>query len=117
MRSLGEHGAHWLPWSIALIVGHFAVPFAFMMSRHIKRQPLLIGLGSVWMLVIHYVDIHWLIRPNWHNELNHFGIIDILTLLGIGGLFIGFATLLLRRNSLIPQKDPRLTESMSFENM
>jgi hypothetical protein len=41
----------------------------------------------------------------------------VLTLVGIGGLFFGFAALLLRRNSLIPQKDPRLTESMSFENM
>ena len=117
MRSLGEHGAHWLPWTIALMVGHFVVPFAFLMSRHIKRRPLLVGLGALWMLVIHYVDIHWLIRPNWHSELNHFGLFDVLTLVGIGGLFFGFASLLLKRKSLIPQKDPRLAESLAFENM
>lgn len=117
MRTLGEHGAHWLPWSIALMVGHFVVPFFFLMSRHIKRQPLLIGLGATWMLVIHYVDIHWLIRPNWHSELNSFGLFDILTLVGIGGLFFGLASLLLKRKSLIPQKDPRLSESLAFENM
>jgi hypothetical protein len=117
MRSLGEHGAHWLPWSIALMVGHFAVPFLFLMSRHIKRNPLLIGLGAAWMLVIHYVDIHWLIRPNWQSELNHFGLFDILTLVGIGGLFLGTATLLLTRKSLLPEKDPRLAESLAFENL
>jgi len=117
-RSLADYGgAQWLPWSIALMVGHFAVPFLFLMSRHIKRQPLLVGLGATWMLIIHYVDIHWLIRPNWVNELNSFGIIDVLTLVGIGGLFFGVAGLLLKRKSLVPQKDPRLTESMSFENM
>jgi hypothetical protein len=117
MRSLGEHGAHWLPWSIALMVGHFAVPFLFLMSRHIKRNPLLVGFGAVWMMVIHYVDIHWLIRPNWHSEFNHFGLFDILTLVGIGGLFLGTATLLLARKSLLPQKDPRLAESLAFENL
>jgi len=117
MRSLGEHGAHWLPWGIALIVGHFAVPFLFLMSRHIKRRPALIGLGSAWLLVIHYVDIHWLIRPNWQSELNHFGLFDVLTLLGVGGLFLGTATLLLTRKSVLPQKDPRLSESLAFENI
>lgn len=117
MRTLGEHGAHWLPWSIALMVGHFVVPFFFMMSRHIKRNPVLIGLAAVWMLVIHYIDIHWLIRPNWHSEANHFGIFDILTLVGIGGLFFGVASLLMKRKSLLPKQDPRLPESLSFENM
>lgn len=117
MRTLGEHGAHWLPWSLALVIGHFVVPFLFLMSRHIKRNSLLVGIGAAWMLVIHYVDIHWLIRPNWHSELNHFGLFDVLTLVGIGGLFIGTATLLLIRKSLLPQKDPRLSESLAFENL
>jgi len=117
MRTLGEHGEHWFPLSIALMIGHFVVPFFFLMSRHIKRKPLLVGLGATWMLIIHYMDIHWLIRPNWQSELNHFGLFDMLTLLGIGGLFFGIASLLLGRKSLLPQKDPRLTESMAFENM
>lgn len=117
MRSLGEHGEHWLPWSIALMVGHFVVPFLFLMSRHIKRKPLLVGLGAVWLIIMQYVDIHWLIRPNWNSELNHFGLFDILTLVGIGGLFIGLATWLLTRQSLLPKKDPRLAESLAFENI
>jgi hypothetical protein len=57
------------------------------------------------------------VRPNWVHELNSFGLVDVLTLVGIGGLFFGIAGLLLKRKSLLPQKDPRLTESMSFENM
>lgn len=116
MRSLGEHGSHWLPLGIALMVGHFVVPFAFLMSRHIKRNSLLVGLGAAWMFIIHYIDIHWLIRPNWQSELNHFSLFDVLTLVGIGGIFFGSATLLMNRKSLIPQKDPRLSESIAFEN-
>ncbi len=99
------------------MVGHFAVPFLFLMSRHIKRNNLLVGIGAVWLMIMQYVDIHWLIRPNWNSELNHFGMFDVLTLVGIGGLFIGTATLLLTRKSLLPQKDPRLAESLAFENL
>lgn len=117
MRSLGEHGAHWLPLGIALMVGHFVVPFFFLMSRHIKRRPVLVGAAAAWMLVIHYIDIHWLIRPNWQSELNYFGLFDVLTLVGIGGVFFGTATLLMTRQSLLPQKDPRLAESVAFENL
>jgi hypothetical protein len=117
-RSIPEFGGEqWLPVSLALMIGHFIVPFFFLMSRHIKRRPVLVGLGAAWMLLIHYVDIHWLVRPNWVHELNSFGLVDVLTLVGIGGLFFGIAGLLLKRKSLLPQKDPRLTESMSFENM
>ncbi|NBW81944.1 quinol:cytochrome C oxidoreductase [bacterium] len=117
-RSIAEFGGDkWLPLGIALMVGHFVVPFLLLMSRHIKRNPKLIGIGAAWMLIIHYVDIRWLVRPNWESELNQFGLFDVLTLVGIGGLFLGTATLLMSRKSLLPQKDPRLAESLAFENM
>ncbi len=57
-----------------LMWGHFGIPFLFLMSRHIKRRPATLVLGSVWMLLMHYLDLYWLIMPIRHAEGVHFGL-------------------------------------------
>ncbi len=106
----------WLTLSKMLMWGHFGIPFLFLMSRHIKRRPATLVLGSVWMLLMHYLDLYWLIMPNRHTEGVHFGLLDLSTLLGIGGLFLAVIGWQLRRRALIPVRDPRLAESLAFEN-
>jgi hypothetical protein len=106
----------WKPVSIVLAVGHFAVPFFFLMSRHIKRRPALLMAGAIWMLAIHYVDLFWLVKPSLHGQGPTFGVVDILLFLGMGGLFMAAFAWHLRRDALVPVKDPRLPESLAFEN-
>ena len=50
-----------------LVFGHFFVPFAFLMSRHIKRNPVTLAVGAVLMLVIHWVDMQFLVLPNFEH--------------------------------------------------
>ncbi len=117
---------HWLNLSIALIIGHFLIPFFFIMSKHVKRNPIAFGLASLWILVFHFLDLYWLIMPTlYHNTLHSahkasFATKDLLLLVtsfvGIGGFFLASVTWGLTRNSLVPKKDPRLAESLSFEN-
>jgi hypothetical protein len=56
-----EHG--WLAVGTILILGHFLVPFAFLMSRHVKRNPLGLAIGAIFLLVIHCIDMQYLILP------------------------------------------------------
>ena len=107
----------WLYVSIFLAVGHFVVPFFFLMPRTIKRKPGLLLIGAIWMLVVHFVDIFWLVMPVFHKEDAVFTPIDLLCIVGVGGLFVASASLLLKRHALVPVKDPRLPESLSFENI
>ena len=107
----------WMAMSMLLVVGHFLVPFFFLMSRHIKRRPALLLIGAVWMLLMHFVDIYWCVMPVLSHRGVHLSVLDFTTFLGIGGLFVSVFSWLLARRALIPVKDPRLPESLAFENV
>jgi hypothetical protein len=46
----------------------------------------------------------------------HLGALDALTLIGIGGVFLAVFGWALKRKALVPVNDPRLQESLEFEN-
>jgi hypothetical protein len=86
------------------------------MSHNVKRKVPLITVGAIWLLVMCYVDIYWLIQPNFHHHGAHFGLADISSILMIGGLFGGFFLSNLKSGNLIPVGDPRLKECLSYDN-
>jgi hypothetical protein len=106
----------WKTLSLLLAVGHFAVPFFFLMSRHVKRAGFLLVLGAYWLLVMHYVDLYWIVMPTLHKGDTHFSVLDLLTFLGVGGVTLGILFTAMKRRPLIPRQDPRLAESVAFEN-
>jgi len=112
----------WDAVTILLPVLKFAIPFWFLMSRHVKRNRMLLALGAGTLLLGHYVDMFWLIQPNMSialgQEHSHFGlhIADLLALVGIGGIVVGTFAWLTARAPTAPVGDPRLQESLRFEN-
>jgi hypothetical protein len=109
------HGS-WTAVSILLAVGHFGVPFFYLMPRAIKRNPRTLAVGALYMLVMHFVDIHWMVMPALHEEGVGASLLDLTTLLAVGGVFVAVFGWLLRRHPLLPVGDPRLRESLGFEN-
>lgn len=111
----------WRTLSIALAVGHFVVPFFFLLPRAVKRSRLGLSLAALWLLAMHYLDLYWLVMPAYHGEVPVSGLVLALVLaaalVGVGGLFLGLLGLLMRKPALVPVRDPRLPESLSFENM
>lgn len=106
----------WNTVAILLCVGHFALPFLFLMGKWAKRGQLFLLLGAIWMMVMHWVDLHWMIMPTLHHDGMSLHALDVLTFIGMGGLFFAGYGFLMRRSSLVPTKDPRLAESLAFEN-
>jgi hypothetical protein len=110
------HGS-WRSLSIVLGVGHFALPFFYLMTRLTKRRTGTLMFATLWLLVMHYLDLYWLIMPQNHSLHGvELGPLDLATFAGIGGLYLAYFTGLLRRYALIPRRDPRLVESLTFEN-
>lgn len=107
----------WRGVTTLLVLGHFVVPFFFMLPRTIKRNRVTLLIGASLMLVMHYVDLYWLIMPNLHHEGPQLSLIDLTAFLGVGGVFLAVFGALLRRHALVPIKDPRLPESVSFQNV
>lgn len=140
------------PWgiiSIALLAGHFLIPFLGLMSRHVKRNKAALAFWCVWLLFFGYLDMFWQIQPgfwvntpgliDWISGQNPYHlmtnaplqmqqllwaplsvkaiVMDILCIVGIGGLFFSHSFYLLRDKPLLPVKDPHLSESLAFENI
>ncbi len=110
------HGS-WTAVSAALAVGHFVVPFFFLMPRAIKRDPRTLFAGALWLLAMHLLDVHWIVMPSLHEAGISPSLVDLAALLAVAGAFLFVFGTLLRRNPLVPVGDPRLPESVGFENV
>jgi len=112
-----EHfNGSWNTVAIILAIGHFGVPFVLFMSRHAKRNLKFHAIMAVWLILMHALDLYWLVMPNINKLGIHLTFADIVPFLGIGGIYFGFVFLRLSTVSLIPHKDPRLDESLNFHN-
>lgn len=108
--------SNWRYVTVFLALGHFVVPFFFLMPRTIKRKPMLLLVGALWMLFMHFVDTYWLVMPNLHAGAVKFSLLDVTALVGVLFIFLGGMFFVARRQALVPTKDPRLGESLRFEN-
>jgi len=106
----------WAAASKVILFGHFLIPFFFLIMRTIKRARPLLFLGAAYMLLIHLVDIHWLVMPTLHHDGVHVSLLDVATLLVMGGTFVAAMSFNVTRAALVPLKDPRLPEAVAFEN-
>lgn len=107
----------WRPLSLALAIGHFAVPFFFLLSRKIKRNPATLLAAACWMLLMHLLDVYWTVAPALNAHGPHPGVVDVTAFLAVGGFFLGTFGWLLQRHALVPVGDPRLSESLTFETL
>lgn len=110
-------GNSWEMVGIAIMVGHFLVPFAFLMPRTIKRIRGTLLLGCLWMLFMHFVDLHYMVMPAMHHHGVHFTATDALTWFGMVAVLMGLFVWNSKGAALIPIKDPRLKESVEFVNV
>jgi hypothetical protein len=70
----------------------------------------------VLLLVMHAVDIYWLVMPNYAQEGFAFHWLDVACVLGVCGVYLAVVFFFMRKTSLIPVGDPRLPRALAFEN-
>ena len=107
----------WKSVSVLLMVGHFAAPFFFLMGRAVKRRGSTLAFGGVWLLTMHFIDLYWQVMPTLHAEGVRVSVLDVAAFVAIGGAFVAATSWLMRRQALVPLRDPRLAESLAFENL
>ncbi len=106
---------------LVLIFLHWMLPFLGMMSRHVRRNPTLVFAWAIYLLVMHFVDIYWIIMPEAQASIG--GIAGIVTTVlltaGMIGLYFGGVLWYAKTNNVkvIAVRDPRLLESLAFENI
>jgi hypothetical protein len=101
---------------LLLLFGHFLAPFVLLLARSPKRRPRMLAVVSAWMLLMHWVDVYWMVAPVAAPRAPVPGLLDVTLLVGLGSWLLAGAAYAVRARSLVPERDPRLPESLTFEN-
>ncbi len=111
--------------TMALVLGHFILPFILLISRPAKRNGAWLLFMAIWAVVIHFVDMYWIIRPMADAHLLHDGKeplgmsalwVDIAAVVGVLGIFGAVVVRNVFSGPLIPLNDPRLPGSLHHKN-
>jgi len=104
----------WEYISIFLIIVHFVVPYAVLLSQPAKMDPKKLKFISLWILIAHFIDLYWLILPNMNKTGFSFSWIDfVFPVLAAGFIIVKFNNKAGRKN-LVPIGDPKLERGLDF---
>jgi len=105
----------WAGLSVFMIIGNFFLPFAALLSRSLKRNRGRLALVAFWILLVHAVDIFWLVMPTLSPDGIPFHWTLIPAFVGIGGLSVAFGLWRVRGRFTVPVRDPYLADSLAYK--
>lgn len=111
-----RQGGGWTAWALVLLFGHWLLPFLGLISRYAKRNRRHLAFWAAWILLMHWCDLYWVVMPQISPLGPPLHLLDLTCMLGIGGLWLAAIAVAAGQRSLVPTKDPRLNESLAFEN-
>ena len=103
--------AAWQGVGYFLLLFGFAAPFVILFSRWVKRKRRALVLVAIWALIIRFVDLFYIIIPNYGRDGFPLQLLDIATVVGLGGIWLGIFFLILKRRPPLPLHDPRLAHA------
>jgi hypothetical protein len=98
----------WLSVALVLAGLGFAVPFWFLLFRPIKRNRRTLRLVAALIVVMHLVNVYWLVVPPFEPGGPVFEWLPVAALVGLGGLWLAVFSWELGARPLLPPNDPRL---------
>ncbi len=98
--------------SFGLLFFKFIIPFLALLPRWAKRNENWLILVCALLLVMQYLDIYWLVYPNFYEGHVTFGFYEVALLLLFAGIFLVTMMRFFQKNSLVALKDPRLHEAI-----
>ncbi len=109
-----EHG--WQGALLLLIVGHFFFPFFAILGKRPKISPRWLSTVCIWVLLMHFVDCHYLVVPSLRQ---HFTVSagDVLSVLALGAASLEFCWLRSRSWRSRPEGDPLLPSSLTYRSL
>jgi hypothetical protein len=103
----------WKYVALALVVFHFAVPFALLLSRDLKRNARRLARVAMLLVLVRYLDLLFWIAPNSMPGFEHgmpFQWMDLAVPIGIGGIWMAAFVWALRQRPLVALHDQRFEE-------
>src|SRR6056297_2765012 len=105
----------WETITYMLLFGRFVIPFILLLNRESKHNELLLKITAILILVMHFIEIHWIVMPTLHHHGLAISWLDFATLIGLGGIFMGMFFQTFKNNNMVPVNDPNLPDSLHKE--
>jgi hypothetical protein len=103
----------WRPISIGLLLLQFVLPFLFLLSRDLKRNPQVVRWVALVILVMRVVDITWNIGPVFRHHGSTLHWLDFAVVVAIGLPWLAVFWRSLAGRPLVPARDPYYKEAMA----
>lgn len=104
----------WMYFSIFFVIVHFLIPYFALLSQPSKMDPKRLKFMSIWILLVHILDLYWIVMPTFNPEGFIFGWIELgFILLGLGVLIVVF-NFKAKGVNLVAIGDPRLKKGINF---
>ena len=113
---LARGHAGWKVVGPALAIGHFAIPVLLLAPKAWKLHSGVMAAVSAWLLVMHYVDLYYLIMPVYSPDDAGPSWIDAAALLFVLGLCLTFCTAMQRGLALVATRDPLLARGLRYRS-
>ena len=78
----------WVALAVILVVFHFFAPLAILLSRAAKRSPLVLGSLAAAVLVVHAIDVYWLVAPSVRPAGFHVAWLDPVALIALAAIWL-----------------------------
>lgn len=109
---LAREAGGWLAVALVLIGAHFALPFALLLHRPLKRDPRMLAAIALLILAMRLLDCFWLVLPDI-PDVRGFHWLYLTTPVAIGGFWAGAFVQRLRGVPLVPGNEPLVEHAMT----
>jgi len=114
----------WGAVAIALVVGHFALPFAMLLSASVKKRSASLAKIATFILVMRLVDLIWYVAPSFRLVAGGDAVrvplipvhwMDIAIPVGLVGIWIFLFARQYRARAIFPVNDPYFKEAFAHD--
>jgi len=98
--------------SFLLVMFQFAVPFLILLNQRLKKNKGFMVKIACWLLIMRIVDLNWIVGPSIHQPVTHdsgravFTFMDVVSPIAFGALWVFLMIRTLRKQPILPTKDP-----------
>ncbi len=108
-------GGGWTFLAWTLLFAHLLLPFAILLSKHVKRNRTALFTMACWMLTLCYIDIFWVAMPAFSSPELLFGLPELGCVVFCVAVMLAEALRRASGVSLTAHQDPRMFESLALD--
>ena len=105
----------WGVVALLVVTFHFALPFLFLLSATVKKQPKVLATVAGTILLMRVIDIFWQVEPSFAVQARSSYWLFVAVPVGLFGLWLFLFFWELKKRPLLPVQDPYLAEAMVAE--